>query len=265
VNHLGYPGTSGAGFIDYILADRTVIPEDSSARFSAHVVRLPDLHLANSARVISRHMPEPAEPGHPETGFVFCPFNNSFKILPQTFSVWMRLLHAVDGSVLWLGAFSPAAKGNLRKQADKAGIAPERLVFATHMERLEDHLARYRRADQFPDTLPCSGHTTSDALLAGLPVPTCMGRTLASRVAARLLTAAGIQELATRSLEAREALALRLATEPALLSSIHARLAGNFSIFPLFDYARFTRWLAVADVRMREHSERGEVLAAMSS
>jgi len=265
VNYLGYAGTSGTDFIDYILADRTVIPEDSSARFTEHVVRLPDLHLANSPRAIAQRTPERAEAGLPETGFVFCSFNNSFKIQPQTFSVWMRLLYAVDDSVLWLGALSAAARSNLRKEADKAGISPERLVFAARMERLEDHLARYRRADLFLDTLPYNGHTTtSDALLAGLPVLTCMGRTLASRVAGSLLTAAGLPELITHSLEAYEALALRLATEPGLLSSFRARLAANHSTFPLFDCARFTRSLEAAYVRMWERSERGEPPTAIS-
>ncbi len=265
VNYLGYSGTTGADFIDYILADRTVIPEDSSAHFSEHVVRLPDLSLANSARSIAHRTPNRAELGLPEIGFVFCSFNNRSKILPQTFSVWMRLLHAIDGSVLWLGAVSPAVMTNLRKEAAKAGITPERLVFASRMERLENHLARYRRADLFVDTFPYNGHTTaSDALFVGLPVLTCMGRSFSSRVAGSLLNAAGLPELVTRSLEEYEALALRLATEPQLLSAIGARLANNFSTFPLFDCARFTRSLEAAYIRMWERSERGEPPAAFA-
>jgi predicted O-linked N-acetylglucosamine transferase (SPINDLY family) len=265
VNYLGYSGTTGADFIDYILADRTVIPEDSSAHFSEHVVRLPDLCLANSARSIAQRTPDRAELGLPEMGFVFCSFNNSFKIMPQTFSVWMRLLHAVDDSVLWLGAVSPAVKSNLRKEAAKTGIAPERLVFASRMERLEDHLARYRRADLCVDTVPYNGHTTaSDALFAGLPVLTCMGRSFSSRVAGSLLNAAGLPELVARSVEEYEVLALRLAIEPELLSAMRARLGNNFSTFPLFDCARFTRSLEAAYIRMWERSERGEPPAAFA-
>lgn len=259
VNYLGYSATSGATFMDYILGDRTVIPDDSSAHFSEQVIRLTDHFFANSARRIAQRTPERAELGLPETGFVFCFLSGHFKILPQMFAVWMRLLHRVDHSVLWLGAFSPAAQSNLRKEAAKAGITPERLVFASRVDKLEDHLARHRCADLLLDTFPYNAHTiTSDALLAGLPVLTCSGRSFASRVASSLLNAAGLPDLVTRSLEEYEALAVRLATEPGLLSSMRARLASNQSSFPLFDCARFTRTLEAAYDRMWERSERGE-------
>jgi predicted O-linked N-acetylglucosamine transferase (SPINDLY family) len=265
VNYLGYSATSGSRFMDYIIADRTVIPDGASEYYSEHVARLPDQFFANSPRIVTQSTPDRTQLGLPEAGFVFCFLSSHYKLLPQTFSIWMRLLHSVAESVLWLGDFSPSVKNNLRREAAKAGIDPERLVFASRTDRLEDHLARYRCADLLVDTFPYNAHTTtSDALLAGLPVLTCMGRTFASRIAGSLLIAAGLPELVTRSLVEYEALALRLATEPTLLASIRARLAQNQSTFPLFDCARFTKSLEAAYVHMWERSDRGEPPAAFS-
>lgn len=263
VNYLGYSATSGADFMDYIIADRTVIPKAASAQYSEKVVRLTDQFFANSARAIAPGTPGRAEQGLPETGFVFCFLSSHYKILPETFALWMRLLARVEASVLWLGAFNTEAQHNLREEAARAGIDPLRLVFAQRVERMEDHLARYRCADLLVDTFPYNAHTTaSDALLAGLPVVTCLGKSFASRIAASLLDAAGLSELVTHSFDEYEALIVRLTTEPGLLASFRDRLARNHATHPLFDCTRFTRTLEQAYVRMWERAERGEGPAA---
>ena len=168
VNFLGYPGTMGADYIDYILADRFVIPKDEHSFYTEKVAYLPDTYQANDfKRRISEHTPTRAEAGLPETGFVFCSFSDSHKITPTVFDAWMRLLHQVAGSVLWLLEGNAAAVRNLRQSAERRGVAPERLVFAPRV-KLEDHLARHRLAGFFLDTLPYNAHTTaSDALWAG--------------------------------------------------------------------------------------------------
>ncbi len=226
VNYLGYPGTLGLPYIDYIVADAFVIPIGDERWYSERVVRLPDSYQVNdSRRAIDDHTPSRADLGLPGDGFVFCCFNNSYKILPDVFTVWMRLLASVPGSVLWLLADNEAVTRNLRREAARRGIAPERLVFAPRA-KLDAHLARQRRADLFLDTLPCNAHTTaSDALWAGLPVLTCAGSTFAGRVAGSLLHAAGLGTLVTHTLEDYEALALTLATTPTLLASLRAKLA----------------------------------------
>ncbi|HSF47968.1 MAG TPA: tetratricopeptide repeat protein, partial [Burkholderiales bacterium] len=207
VSYIGFPGTMGADFIDYILADRFVIPEEHHACYTEKVVYLPDTYLANdSRRVIADWTPARAEAGLPERGFVFCSFNNNYKIGPAVFDVWMRLLGNIEGSVLWLLESNAAAVRSLRQEAANRGIAPERLVFAP-IVKVEEHLARHRLADLFLDTLPYNAHTTaSDALWAGLPVVTCLGTTFAGRVAASLLNAIGLPELITHSLPEYEAL-----------------------------------------------------------
>lgn len=263
INYLGYSGTSGADFMDYIIADRTVIPEAESAHYSERIVRLSDQFFANSARPVAAGTPSRTGQGLPEQVFVFCFLSSHYKILPETFALWMRLLRRIDGSVLWLGSFNAEARDNLGKEAGRAGVDPQRLVFAKRVERMEDHLARYRCADLLVDTFPYNAHTTtSDALLAGLPVITCLGRSFASRIAASLLEAAGLPDLVTRSFEEYEALAVRLATEPGLLAACRDRLKRNHATHPLFDSTRFTRALEQAYVRMWERSERGESPAA---
>lgn len=263
VNYLGYSGTSGADFMDYIIADRTVIPDTASAHYSERVVRLTDQFFANSARAVTPGTPSRAAHGLPERGFVFCFLSSHYKILPETFALWIRLLGAIEGSVLWLGSFNPEARDNLRLEAGRAGIDPQRLVFAQRVERMEDHLARYRCADLLVDTFPYNAHTTtSDALLAGLPVVTCLGKSFASRIAASLLNAAGLGELVTSTFEEYEALILRLAREPDLIASFRERLVRNHATQPLFDSTRFTRTLEQAYIRMWERAERGEGPAA---
>ena len=210
---LGFPGTSGMDEIDYILADRHVAPPGSESEFSEAIVRLPDTFQPNdSQRVISPVTPTRASQGLPASGFVFCCHNNTYKILPGMFDIWMRLLHAVPGSVLWLVNDGEYARANLRAQAARRGIAADRLVFAERCD-YPDYLARYRLADLFLDTLPFNaGTTASDALWAGLPVLTQTGRSFAGRMAASLLHAVGLPELVTQTADEYEALALRLAT-----------------------------------------------------
>ncbi|MDP1716900.1 MAG: hypothetical protein Q8L40_02390, partial [Burkholderiales bacterium] len=215
-------------------------------------------------RGIAERTPARAECGLPETGFVFCCFNNNYKITPQTFEVWMRLLHQAKGSVLWLLEDNAVAARNLRHEAERRGVATQRLVFAPRM-KLEEHLARHRLADLFLDTLPYNAHTTaSDALWAGLPVLGCAGNAFAGRVTASLLNAVGLSELITRGLEEYEALAFKLATTPDMLAGIRAKLAAHRTTYPLFDTDRFRRHIEVAYVTMWERYQRGELPASFA-
>ncbi len=257
--YLGFPGTTGADFIDYVVADRFVLPEEHRPFYSEKVVHLPDTYQVNdSKRLISGQTPTRAEAGLPQQGFVFCCFNNSYKIAPRLFDIWMRLLGRVPGSVLWLLEDNRWAKENLRHEAQARGVDPARLIFAPRMD-LGEHLARHRLADLFLDTLPCNAHTTaSDALWAGLPVLTCAGGTFAGRVSGSLLHAVGLPELVTHHLPDYEALALKLAQDPGLLGTLHAKLARNRSTHPLFDTDRFRRHIESAYVTMWEICQRGE-------
>ena len=260
VNFLGYPGTMGADFMDYIIADATIIPKDHFRFYSEQVVWLPDTHQPNdNKRPISERLPTRAECNLPEAAFVFCCFNGSYKITPAIFDLWMRLLRAVPNSVLWLSKPSPTAEANLGKEAELRGVSRGRIVFAPRFAEMSDHLARQRQADLFLDTLPYNAHTTaSDALWAGLPVLTCTGETFAGRVAASLLRAVGLPELVTMSLEDYEALALKLAHDLSFLQAIKAKLVRNRNIYPLFDTARFTRHLEAAYGTMWERYQRRE-------
>jgi predicted O-linked N-acetylglucosamine transferase (SPINDLY family) len=194
----------------------------------------------------------------PERGFVFACFNNNHKITPDFFDVWMRVLRATPNSVLWLREDNHWAADNLRREAHARGVAPDRLVFAARCA-VPEHLARHRLADLFLDTLPCNAHTTaSDALWAGLPVLTCAGHSFAARVAGSLLHAVGLPELVTETLDDYEALALRLARDPALLGTLRARLADNRLTAPLFDSVRHCRHLEHAYQEMYSRWQRGE-------
>ncbi|HEY0233836.1 MAG TPA: tetratricopeptide repeat protein [Afipia sp.] len=259
VNYLGFPGTMGAPFMDYIVADKTVIPESDQKFYTEKVAWLPDSYQPNDDK---RSFPDlkatRADFGLPPDGFVFCCFNNTFKITPDIFEVWMRLLQQVENSVLWLLEVNATAKANLRKEADARGIAADRLIFAPRVSSA-DHLARHKLADVFLDTLYYNAHTTaSDALWTGLPVITREGQTFASRVASSLLRAVGLPELVTTSLEDYEALALKLARDPALLASIKTKLTTNRLTAPLFDTKRYTRHLEAAYITMYERALRGE-------
>ena len=259
VNYLGYPGSMGADYIDYIIADRFVIPDTQRQHYSENVVYLPDTFQGNdSERRIGERVLTRAEAGLPETGFVFCSFNNTYKITPAVFDIWMRLLRDAEGSVLWLLADQTVIERNLRREAQARGISPSRLVFAPRVD-YADHLARYRLADLFLDTLPFNaGATASDALWAGLPVVTCAGEAFASRMAGSLLHAAGLPELVTHSLEDYEALALRLARDSEAHAGFRVRLAMNRTTCPLFDTDRFRRHIEAAYTTMWERWQRGE-------
>jgi len=257
-NFLGFPGTMGAAYIDYILADRIIIPEGDRRFYSEQVVYLPDTYQANdSKRRIAAHTPTRAGVGLPDDAFVFCCFNNNYKITPEMFAIWMRLLGQVDGSVLWLFEDNAAASANLRRYAQAQGIAPERLIFAGRTTPPE-HLARQRLADLFLDTSPYTAHTTcSDALWVGLPVVTFLGPTFAARVAGSVLTAAGLPELVTASPAEYEDLALHLARDKSALAQLKAKLAANRDSCALFDTARFTRNIERAFARMVERHRAG--------
>jgi protein O-GlcNAc transferase len=259
VNYIGYPGTLGAGFYDYIVADATVLPFDRQPFYSEKIVHLPDSYLVNdSKRPVAARTPTREEAGLPAEGFVFCCFNNCYKITPALFDVWMRLLDRVAGSVLWLCCDRAAGETNLRREAAARGIDPARLVFARRMP-LEDHLARHRLADLFLDTLPYNAHTTaSDALWVGLPVITCCGQSFAGRVAASLLRAIGMPDLVTDDLGAYERLALRVALEPSVLRELRERLGQNRLSQPLFDTDRYRRHIEAAYVQMWERWQHGE-------
>ena len=265
VNYLGYPGTMGADFIDYIIADKIVLPLDQEASYTEKIVHLPDCYQVNdSKRRIAERTPTRAEAGLPERGFVFCCFNNNFKITPPMFDVWMRLLRAIDGSVLWLLEDNPKARENLCKEAAARDVNPVRLVFARRV-KVEEHLARHRLADLFLDTLPYNAHTTaSDALWAGLPIVTCSGKSFPGRVAVSLLNAVDLPELVTHTLADFEALAVKLATEPRLLDAIKEKLARNRLTAPLFDTERFRRHIEAAYTTMWEIWQRREAPRSLS-
>jgi protein O-GlcNAc transferase len=260
VNFLGFPGTMGADYFDYIIADKFVIPKESRQFYDEAVVHLPDCYLPNdSLRRIAEKTPTRGECGLPENGFVFCSFNNSYKFTPEAFDVWMRLLAKIEGSVLWLSEVNPAAVRNLRREAQSRNVAPERLIFAPFLPSAESHLARLRLGDLFLDTLPYNAHTTAaDALWAGLPLLTMLGTTFAGRVAGSLLHAVGLPELVTNSADEYESLALKLASEPGALVEIKAKLRANRDTQPLFDSMRYTKNLEAAYAQMWERSQRSE-------
>ena len=258
VNFLGYPGTFGAEFVDYIIADAVVVPDAERSFYSEKVVYLPDSFMPTDRRSAGR-TPTRAELGLPQNGFVFCSFNNICKLSPLIFAIWMRLLHGIEGSVLWLTEPGPDAIRNLRQQAAAQGVSPERLIFAPYLAAGADHLARLRAADLFLDMLPYNAHSTaSDALWMGLPVLTCAGTTFAGRVAASLLRAAGMPELVTMSLDEYEDTALRLARDPAGLAALRSKLENSRDTEPLFDTKRYSRHLEAAYIAMVERHRRGE-------
>ena len=259
VNYLGYPGTMGAEYFDYLIADRIVIPPEDLQFYSEQVIYLPDTYQPNdSARPIAPDRMTRRDAGLPESVFIYCCFNGSQKILPSTFDSWMRILSRFENSVLWLLEDNQGATANLRREAAARGIGPERLIFAQH-DRPDRHLARLRLADLVLDTLPYGAHTTaSDALWAGVPVLTRIGPTFAGRVAASLLMAAGLPELITRSVGEYEAMAQNLAAAPEQLCRIREKLARTRDTCALFDTVRMTRNLEAAYETMWRRHERGE-------
>jgi predicted O-linked N-acetylglucosamine transferase (SPINDLY family) len=258
VNYLGYPGTMGAEYMDYIIADRVVIPEHQRGCYSEKIAYVPNSYQVNDTkRAIADTALTRAQAGLPDGMFVFCSFNNNYKITPAVFDCWMRMLQQVEGSVLWLLEDNARAADNLRKEAVARGVNAERLIFAKRLP-LAEHLARHRLADLFLDTLPCNAHTTaSDALWAGLPVLTCRGETFAGRVAASLLHAIALPELIATTLAAYEQMAIDLARHPEKLTAIKRRLAENRLTTPLFDTELFTQHIEAGYTAMYERYQAG--------
>ena len=258
VGYLAYPGTMGAEYVDYLIADRFVIPDEQRAHYAEKIVFLPDAYQANdSKRTGSPRVPSRGEAGLPPDGLVFCCFNQSFKIVPDVFDVWMRLLRQVEGSVLWLLDGGAPAVRNLRHAAERRGVAADRLIFAPRID-VDDHLARHALADLFLDTLPYNAHTTaSDALRMGLPVVTCAGSTFAARVCGSLLRAAGCPELIAGSPADYEALALTLARNGEMRTAIRDRLIRGRSACRLFDTDRLRRHIESAYEAMWQRSQDG--------
>jgi predicted O-linked N-acetylglucosamine transferase (SPINDLY family) len=246
VNYLGYPGTMGADFIDYLVGDRFVTPPEHAGGYSEKLVLMPGSYQANDRKRAMTEAPPRRQLRLPEEAFVFCCFNQAYKILPEVFSSWMRLLEAVPQSVLWLLDWNALATQNLQGEARKCGIDTGRLIFAPKLP-LDGHLGRLAAADLFLDTLPYNAHTmTSDALWVGVPIVTCAGNTFASRVAGSLLTAVDMPELIVGSLAEYEALAVRLARSPRELSLLRDRLRRQRATAMLFDAPRFARSLEQA-------------------
>ncbi len=259
INYLGYPGTMAAEFIDYLIADRTVIPEDQQRHYSEKIVYLPDQFLPHdSRREIARREFRREEFGLPGTGFIFCCFNSSHKIMPDIFDIWMRILARTGDSVLWLSQNNATAGQNLMREAENRGIDARRLIFASRMPSAAEHLARHRIADLFLDTLPYNAHATAlDALWSGLPVLTRTGQGFAARVGASVLKAVGLPELITATAVQYEELAVELAANPQRLAEIRQKLERHRLTTPLFDTARFTRNLERAYARVFERYQAG--------
>jgi predicted O-linked N-acetylglucosamine transferase (SPINDLY family) len=258
VSYLGFPATMGATYIDYILADEFVIPAAQRAHYAEQVVYLPECFQANDDRRAIEHTLSRAQCGLPESAAVLCCFNNSFKLSPGVFEIWLRLLQAVPDSVLWLLGDTEAVQRNLRAYASAHGLSADRLVFAPRLPYAQ-HLGRMSLADLFLDTLPFNGGTTvSDALWAGLPVVTCSGDAFASRMGGSLLGAAGLPELVTHSPDNYARLALALTADRPRLAAIRTRLVARRTTSRLFDTARFCRHLEAAYTTMHGRQRRGE-------
>jgi predicted O-linked N-acetylglucosamine transferase (SPINDLY family) len=258
VQYLGYAGSLGAEYVDYVIADDVVIPEHHRSHYAEKVATLPDTYMPTDSERAIGTRPSRAQAGLPETGFVFCAFNNSYKVSPELFDIWMRLLKAVEGSVLWLPDMNDTTRRNLIQEAEARGVAGLRLVFASYAASGAEHLARLGLADLFLDTRPYNAHSSaSDALWAGIPVLTLPGDTFASRVGASLLSACGLAELIADSAQSYEAIALHLASDKAEYAALKAKLERNRTSSVLFDTARFTRHLEAAYATMYEHHQRG--------
>lgn len=259
VSFLGYPGTLGADHIDYLIADRVVVPEEHRAGYSERLVNLPRSFFAlDDTRQIAP-TPSRRQAGLPDEGFVYSCFNHNYKLTPALFDIWMSVLRQVPGSVLWLSEPARVAADNLQREAQRRGISSERLIFAPRLADPADHLARLRLADLFLDTLPYNAHATAcDALWAGLPVLTCLGPTFTGRVAGSLLHALGMPELVVQSLSAYETVACELANDGARLAALRARLSSPETRSGLFDTDRLRRELEWAYGAMWERCVHGE-------
>lgn len=258
VNWLGYPGTTGTTYIDYIIADPVIIPPGAERFYTEQVVRLPYSYMPRDSGLAVGPCPSRSELGLPDGAFVFSAFNNVIKFNPDVFAVWMRLLQKVEGSVLWLNCQNDVARLRLRQEAAARGVAPERLIFAARSEARADHLARLAAADLFLDTVPYGAHSTAnDMLWRGVPVVTVCGEAFAARVAAGMLTALGLPELIAPDLAAYEDLALALARSPDRLNALRHRLQATGNTSPLFDVTGFCRSLETAYQTMAERARKG--------
>jgi predicted O-linked N-acetylglucosamine transferase (SPINDLY family) len=257
VSYLGYSGTMGVGFMDYLIADITIVPLDCRDDYAEKIIYLPSYQANGSTRNIAEKAFDRRSLGLPPCGFVFCCFNANYKITPVNFDVWMRILKRVPGSVLFLSEATETVEKNLRREASSRGVDADRLIFGKRLPS-EDYLARYRTTDLFLDTLPYNAHTTaSDALWAGVPVLTCMGNTFAGRVAASLLNSIGLPELITQTLGQYEELAVDLAKNPERLGRLRQTLADNRLTAPVFDIKRFTKHLETAYHSIHERHRSG--------
>lgn len=265
VNYLGYAGTSGAPYMDYLLADEVVVPRGQEQAYSEQVVRMPHCYLPYDNRLAIGAAPTRLEAGLPERGMVFCAFTSPYKINSEVFGIWMRLLRAVPESVLWLREMPDETRENLQREAQARRVDPKRLIFAAHVASMEEHLGRHALADLYLDTLPYNAHSTAcDALWAGVPVLTCPGSSFASRVAASALTAVGLSELIAPDLPNYERLALELAQQPHRLRELREKLARQRLQAPLFDTERVCRHVEAAYRGMVEHAMRGEAPVGFS-
>ena len=254
VNYLGYSGTMASDYMDYIIADHTIIPEDKKHHYSESIVYLPYSYMVTDSKIKKPKMQFTREDaGLPLKGFIFCCFNQHYKIAPATFMVWMRILKQVKGSILWLSEANSVIISNLKKEAIKNGVEGDRLIFAPRLAFKEDHLSRMQLADLFLDTLPYNAHTTcSDALQMGVPVLTCIGNSFTSRVAASLLNAVNLPELITKTQDQYESLAIQLSTNSQKFTSIKDKLVNNLSTAPLFNSPMFTQYMELAYIEMYE-------------
>jgi predicted O-linked N-acetylglucosamine transferase (SPINDLY family) len=258
VNFLGYPGTMGAPYMDYLVADQTLIPEGSRSHYSEKIIYLPHSYQVNDAkRAVADVSFSREDLGLPPAEFVFCCFNNSYKITPGTFDSWMQILRRVEGSVLWLLEDNASVANNLRREAVRRNVQAERLIFARRVP-MPEHLARLRAADLFIDTVPYNAHTTaSEALWVGLPVVTCLGETFAGRVAASLLQAMGLPELIAANRDQFVELVVELATDAQRLAEIRQKLADHRLTTPLFDAQLFARHIEAAYTLIDERHHAG--------
>ena len=258
ISYLGYPGTLGAPFMDYLIADRIIIPDEARRHYREKIIHLPGGHMAaDNTKAISDRPVARSDMGLPEKSFVFCCFNSSYKISPRDFDVWMRLLAKVEESVLWLVRANPWMEANLRMEASKRGVDPARIVFADRVPMAE-HLARHKLADLFLDTFHYTGHATAaDALWAGLPLVARLGQGFPARVAGSLLHGIGLSELVAETSEDYERLALALAEDPQKLAAVKAKLEERRQHAALFDSGGFVRHLEDAYLKSYERYFRG--------
>ena len=242
INYLGYPGTTGADYMDYIIADEVIIPKESSNNYTEKILYLPDCYQPNiKKREISKKSFKRSDFGLPENSFIYCCFNSNYKITPHIFNIWMNILKAVPNSVLWIYKTNETASKNLIKESKAKGVDPKRIIFASYLPN-DEHLKRISFADLFLDTFPCNAHTTaSDAVRMCVPIVTLIGKSFASRIASSILNCLDMKELITRDEKEYQNLAIDLARHPKKINEIKDRLIDAISSSPLFDSSKFTK------------------------